>query len=159
MAERISPDRALRICDVCGGVDDHPRHVLAAGVGEIPVNEDNLKKVLADNTLDVDDKARIVADIIDTTTQLRHLDCCRNIGCPDGSCDIIVPHGTNVIGAEMLDHIVNVGAPAFIAIQAQQEADFIAALQSQTPEAIESDTPAVEAPAPDITTDTPPAQA
>lgn len=100
--ERISLDRPLRICDVCGGVDDHPRHVLAAGIGEIPVNQANLAKVLGDDSLSADDKARIVADIVDTTTQLRHMDCCRSVGCPDGSCNSL-PEG--LTGAALVEHI------------------------------------------------------
>jgi hypothetical protein len=97
--ERISPDRKLRICDVCGGVDDHPRHVLAAGLGEIPVNEANLAKVLADDSLTAEEKAAIVADIVDTTTQLRHLDCCTTVGCPDGTCN---RHSNDLKGGELL---------------------------------------------------------
>ena len=100
--ERISPDRALRICDVCGGVDDHPRHTLAAGQGEIPVNQANLAKVLDDTSLSTADKARIVADIVDTTTQLRHMDCCRQVGCPDGTCNTL-PAGLS--GSALLEHI------------------------------------------------------
>jgi hypothetical protein len=99
--ERISSDRPLRICDVCGGVDDHPRHVLAAAVGEIPVNQENLSKVLADDSLSPDDKAAIVADIVDTTTQLRHMDCCRSVGCPDGTCNAMPA----LKGADLLAHL------------------------------------------------------
>ena len=102
VVERIAPNRALRICDVCGGVDDHPRHILAAGVGEIPVNQENLAKVLADESLAPEDKARIVADIVDTTTQLRHMDCCTNVGCPDGTCN---RHSNDLKGGALLDAI------------------------------------------------------
>jgi len=101
--ERISPDRPLRICDVCGGVDDHPRHLVAAALGEIPVNQANLAKVLADNSLDPDTKAAIVADIVDTTTQYRHFDCCTNVGCPDGTCDRLP---NSLTGTALLDAIL-----------------------------------------------------
>ena len=140
MAERISPDRPLRICDVCGGVDDHARHVLAAGVGEIPVNQENLSKVLADTTLDPDTKAALVADIIDTTTQLRHIDCCRNIGCPDGTCNIVLPAHVALTGAEQLEYIQTTGQEAIQAV--------LAAAEAATPESVESALPAAEDPAP-----------
>lgn len=29
------PDRPMRYCDVCGGLDDHPRHVHAAPAGVV----------------------------------------------------------------------------------------------------------------------------
>lgn len=141
MAERISPDRPLRICDVCGGVDDHARHVLAAGVGEIPVNQENLSRVLADDSLDPDTKAALVADIIDTTTQLRHIDCCRNVGCPDGTCNIILPAHVSLTGAEQLEYITTTGVEAMDAVIAAAEA-------AASPEAIEDQAPEfVETPA------------
>lgn len=31
--ERISEDRPLRICDICGQTDDHPRHVVGLADG------------------------------------------------------------------------------------------------------------------------------
>lgn len=99
--ERIASDRPLRICDVCGGVDDHPRHMLAASPGEIPVNQANLSKVLADESLDPDTKAAVIADIVDTTTQLRHMDCCRLTGCPDGTCNSL----PSLTGAALMSHI------------------------------------------------------
>lgn len=83
-------DRPLRICDVCGGVDDHPRHVLAAAVGEIPVNSEHAKAVLAMSDLSEEERQKLVDDIFDTSTQLRHMDCCAQVGCPDGSCDEII---------------------------------------------------------------------
>lgn len=105
MPELISDDRAarpLRICDVCGVVDDHPRHLHSAGAGEIEVNGANLRRVLADDSLDADTKARIVEDIVDTTTQLRHPQCCKAVGCPDGSCNLLPD---DLHGAALLEHI------------------------------------------------------
>jgi hypothetical protein len=104
--ERISLDRPLRICDVCGQVDDHPRHLVAAALGEIPVNQENLSRVLADASLDTDTKAALIADIVDTTTQDRHFDCCTNVGCPDGTCD---RHPNELTGTALLEAILAEG--------------------------------------------------
>ena len=79
------------------------RSVLAAAPGEIPVSQANLSKVLADETLDPDTKAAIIADIVDTTTQQRHMDCCTTVGCPDGTCD---RHPNSLTGGALLDAIL-----------------------------------------------------
>jgi hypothetical protein len=95
-------DRPMRICDVCGQVDNHPRHTLTASLGEIPVNQANLARVLGMTDLTDEVKAAIVADIVDTTTQLRHFDCCTNVGCPDGTCN---NHSNALVGAALLADI------------------------------------------------------
>jgi len=116
-AETAGP---LRICDVCGGVDAFPRHMLAAPQGAIPVNQANLVKLMDDQTLSSVDRARIVADIIDTTTQLRHHDCCRKVGCPDGTCNLIPASITD--HAEIQDHILSGALTAAHEVVQSQEA-------------------------------------
>ena len=118
VVERISPDRPLRICDVCGGVDDHPRHALAAARGEIPVNQANLAKVMDDTALSTEDRARIIADIVDTTTQLRHMECCARVGCPDGTCNTI-PAGLS--GTALLEHITGEPVASIVEVAAPVE--------------------------------------
>ena len=80
--------RPLRICDVCGQVDDHPRHLVMYAPDTVPVNQEHLASVIAMDGVSAEDKASIIADIIDTTTQYRHMDCCRSLGCvPEGAED------------------------------------------------------------------------
>jgi hypothetical protein len=33
MSENIGDGRPIRLCDVCGGMDDHPRHMVASPDG------------------------------------------------------------------------------------------------------------------------------
>lgn len=78
----IGGDRPLRVCDLCGGVDDHPRHVI--GGYEIttfePPSDAIVGKVL--DTAPVEHRARLLRELQDTSSQDRHLDCCREYGCP-----------------------------------------------------------------------------
>lgn len=71
------PDvRPLRYCDVCGELDDHPRHVVSvpAGTpGAVPSQEflDSLPP----------GPVSAVAQLIAPTTVIRHLNCCADAGC------------------------------------------------------------------------------
>lgn len=37
----------------------------------------------------------------------RHLDCCRDAGCPDGSCDVILGNKNPGPGEKMLKHVLS----------------------------------------------------
>lgn len=81
----------IRVCDVCGQFDDHPRHVFADATDSFPLNEDHLNAALAAEGITVEERAFLVKQIMDTTEQARHMDCCREVGCPTGDCNN-VPH-------------------------------------------------------------------
>lgn len=108
--------RPLRICDLCGGLDDHPRHVIAQAPGSVPVSREHLAAVLGDTSLDAETKTQLAVDITDTSIQQRHMDCCREAGCPDGSCDAIAATGAESLrGEALLKHLTsgkidNIGA-------------------------------------------------
>lgn len=71
------PDRLLRLCDVCGGLDDHPRDVsfvLPDSPGSVP--DQDFLNALPQNT-----PPRAVAELMDPTTLIRHIDCCASRGC------------------------------------------------------------------------------
>ena len=113
--DRLPPDvdgegneipRPMRICDVCGQVDDHPRHIVAFPPDTLPVNQAQLAAVLDMDWLTSEERAKIVADIVDTSTQLRHMDCCTTVGCPDGTCDV---HSNDLTGAALLAEILGGG--------------------------------------------------
>lgn len=93
-------DRPLRICDECGQVDDHPRHLVGFAPDTLPVNQEHITNVLAMDLPD-DVKAKIVVDIADTSTQYRHMDCCRAAGCPTGECNAL----PDLKGEALLAHI------------------------------------------------------
>lgn len=95
----IGEGRALRVCDLCGQVDDHPRHVLAGGDPDVypkPTPE-LIRKVMEGAPKDEAD--RLIAELLDTGTTDRHMDCCREAGCPTGDCDQV----PDLRGGELLD--------------------------------------------------------
>jgi hypothetical protein len=89
-----------RVCDICGGVDDHPRHSFAGVLeGEWAVDQSlratvtaNVERLYDSGSVTFDEAAAIVSSFDDTTSTDRHIDCCAANGCPkngtlDG-CDI-----------------------------------------------------------------------
>ena len=94
MSDLIGGGRPLRVCDLCGAVDDHPRHVLSGGDGWPRPDRTIVDKVMA--AAPADQRARLVDELLDTGVSDRHMDCCRAAGCPDGTCN------TQTAGAEML---------------------------------------------------------
>lgn len=90
------PDRPLRFCDICGGLDDHPRHVklVPAGTpGAVP----------ADEFLDAlqPGPPKAVAQLLDPTTVIRHMDCCSANGCT--TCTATEAHIGGLRGQELID--------------------------------------------------------
>jgi hypothetical protein len=110
MAANIGEGRVLRVCDLCGGVDDHPRHVIAGTERDAFTrpSDEVLNKVL--DAAPADDRARLVNDLLDTTSSDRHLDCCAAAGCPTGTCGPQVAGATGT-GRKMLDHLMNQDDP------------------------------------------------
>jgi hypothetical protein len=69
-------ERPLRLCDVCGQLDDHPRHVQSArGTAALPSREFL-------ESLGTDVPATAIAQLMNPNTTVRHLDCCAAEGCP-----------------------------------------------------------------------------
>lgn len=110
MAANIGEGRVLRVCDLCGGVDDHPRHVIAGTERDAFTRppDEILNKVL--DAAPAEDRARLVNDLLDTTSSDRHLDCCAAAGCPSGTCGPQVA-GAPGTGKKMLNHLMNQDDP------------------------------------------------
>lgn len=115
----IGNGRLVRVCDLCGGVDDHPRHSIAGtlrknlvtgeservGDGMFPAPDDDMiGKVIAASP--EADRVRLLRDLMDTSSSDRHLDCCAADGCPDGTCGPQVAGSTGT-GQKMLDHVMS----------------------------------------------------
>lgn len=49
-----------------------------------------------------DDHPRHVLAMADGSTQTRHMDCCREAGCPDGSCDEVTAGAEDLRGDELV---------------------------------------------------------
>lgn len=95
--------RPVRGCDVCGGVDDHPRHVFAHAPGD-GVTSAEVAVIMLDNA-SADDRAAIMAHVKDDSTVMRHMDCCRTAGCPDGSCNIVTAGAESKRGDALVKHL------------------------------------------------------
>lgn len=106
MAANIGEGRVLRVCDLCGGVDDHPRHVIAGTERDAFArpSDEILNRVL--DAAPAEDRARLVNDLIDTSSSDRHLDCCAAAGCPTNTCGVQVV-GAPGTGQAMLDHVMS----------------------------------------------------
>lgn len=105
-ADSIGNGHALRVCDVCGGVDDHPRHVLAGGVPGVyqAPTADVVRKVMkAAPAAELD---RLLGDLLDTSSSDRHMDCCREAGCPNGLCDAVTAGAETKRGSALLRHLI-----------------------------------------------------
>lgn len=119
----IGNGRVLRVCDLCGQVDDHPRHSIAGTIPRNPItgesfpdrvvggfpgpSDDIIAKVLA--SAPEGERARLIRDLMDTTTSDRHIDCCAAAGCPDDLCSRQVQGADGKTGKAMLGHLMGLG--------------------------------------------------
>lgn len=96
-----------RVCDLCGGVDDHPRHSFAGVIpGEHTVDESlrpivtaNVEALYDGGSVTFEEAAGIVSSYDDTTSSDRHIDCCAAAGCPlDGTLDGCSPRAAKANG-------------------------------------------------------------
>lgn len=84
----IGGGRPLRACALCGQVDDHPRHVLGRTVAaRLPRPPEAVVARVVDAVAGIPDGPRILRELLGERGAYRHLDCCREAGCPDGSCN------------------------------------------------------------------------
>lgn len=97
--------RPVRMCDVCGGVDDHPRHVFGHAPGDGASSNDVAAKALS--AAPDDAKAAIIGQIRDDQTTMRHMDCCREAGCPDGTCNRVTTGAEDLRGTDLVEHLTS----------------------------------------------------
>jgi hypothetical protein len=98
--------RPLRVCDLCGQVDDHPRHVFAAlpGTEFEAADQGLIDRLVADDSIPRAALVDAVASLRDTTVQIAHMDCCAASGRCDGSCQVALKAaGGN--GATLVQHL------------------------------------------------------
>jgi hypothetical protein len=71
-------ERPLRFCDVCGGLDDHSRHVISGVQGGIGKPDDATLK-----GFDFAGATPYAVELLlNPTVRVRHVDCCAAEGCP-----------------------------------------------------------------------------
>jgi hypothetical protein len=54
---------------------------------------------------------RHVVGMDDGTDQTRHLQCCAQVGCPDGSCDTLMAEAGDISGDELIDFLTSQPPP------------------------------------------------
>ena len=112
----IGGGRILRVCDLCGGVDDHPRHVIAGSeTGSLPASSGvALRKVLAAVAdLPEDEQDRLLNDLMDTSSSDRHYDCCATAGCPHNLCGPLLAGAKGKTGKALLTHLASIDVKSF----------------------------------------------
>jgi hypothetical protein len=98
----MAETRPVRGCDICGKVDDHPRHVIGVVDGGVP-SDDIVNKIIEAGA-----DAAAIRQVLDPATTIRHMDCCAGAGCPDGSCNTIhaLTKGDKTLkGNDLLKHL------------------------------------------------------
>lgn len=70
-------ERPLRLCDVCGQLDDHPRHVQ----GLPPGSTDGTPTKEFLDSLAPGAPVSAIAELLNPLTIVRHMDCCAAQGC------------------------------------------------------------------------------
>lgn len=68
-------DRPLRYCDICGGLDDHPRHVIAVPEGVVTRPSEEFLAGLERGPFEA------VYGLMNERALIRHIDCCAAAGC------------------------------------------------------------------------------
>lgn len=107
MTTSAAAARPVRLCETCGQVDDHPRHVHGTADGASPVDPTLVATALKEHAGDDAAVAAILKQVQDTSTQTKHLDCCAADGCPDGSCNQIVAAAGDAKGAKLVKHLTS----------------------------------------------------
>jgi hypothetical protein len=97
----IGEGRPLRGCSICALIDDHPRHSISKTVASRLLVVDPAVIDITKASAPAGEVERIVAELIGVRGTYRHIDCCRRVGCPDGSCDK-VPE--DLRGADLLGY-------------------------------------------------------
>ena len=105
LTEAVAP-RPKRECDVCFGFDDAPRHVVGlSGEEPIKITEEQMAIFRSNVDLNTNEGANALSSLIDRTTQYRHMDCCRSVGCPDGSCYRVTAGAEDLRNDELVAHL------------------------------------------------------
>lgn len=102
--------RPMRPCDACGQVDNHPRHVWDHPPGGGATPADLAEAMIARAPEEY--RGLVEAHVRDDRTTMRHMDCCREAGCPDGTCDTVTAGAEELKGSDLVEHIqTNFAAP------------------------------------------------
>jgi hypothetical protein len=101
--------RPPRVCDLCGGVDDHPRHSFGGPLTGVfpPPSDEVVDKVL--DAAPSEHRGRLLRELMDTSSIDLHKDCCRAVGCPTGECDEELNEVGDLRGLELAEALTERG--------------------------------------------------
>jgi hypothetical protein len=109
VSANIGQGRVVKVCDLCAGVDDHPRHVIVGAIPGAQVvaqpTEDMVDRVI--EAAPNGDRARLLRDLMDTSSSEHHVDCGAAAGCY--SCGLQAVGAPGRPGAPMLKHLTSLG--------------------------------------------------
>lgn len=102
-----NPAPALRVCDACGQVDDHPRHTLSGAdpEGVTRPTQGVIATVLGGDYRD--DVKALAIDQLNEPGLYLHMDCCRARGCPTGECDSQTAGAEDLRGDDLRTHLMS----------------------------------------------------
>lgn len=104
-SDKMGPGFRLRVCDLCGGVDNHPRHVVAGGLPDLfPRARGVIVQAVIKNA-PAAELEKLLGELLDTSSSDRHMDCCREADCPDGSCHLWTRGAEAKRGKALLTHL------------------------------------------------------
>lgn len=105
------PSAVRRVCDLCGKIDTAPRHRIAFAPGDaLAPTEAMVAGVLASGE-DPKVIAAAVAELYDTSIRSAHMDCCKDNGCFDGTCNAVFEKaGSKVLQDDKLRTYLTSGA-------------------------------------------------
>lgn len=98
-------DRLKRLCDSCGGYDDGPRHIVASTPDTNVASPEFIQQVTA--AASPDELPQLIADLMDTSSVMKHMECCDSDGCPDGSCTVVRAGAESLKGADLVAHLTS----------------------------------------------------
>lgn len=103
--------RPPRVCDLCGGVDTDPRHSFGGPLANTFRNapDDVVDKVLANAEQYPEHRSRLLRELMDTGSLDLHKDCCRDAGCPTGTCAEELDEVGDLRGSELRDALTDRG--------------------------------------------------
>jgi len=93
-------ERPLRFCDICGGLDDHPRHVTQLAADS--TDGEPSQELLADLNMGAAD-VYAVKQLSDPTLTVRHMDCCAANGCE--TCSATEKENKGLRGQKLINHL------------------------------------------------------
>lgn len=98
------PPRPLRFCDLCGGLDDHPRHVTDYHPDEEVAGKPDDEWLAGVDLSGAPIEA--VQQLLSGNKRVRHMDCCAAQGCP--TCLDTEAENSGLRGQELIDHLAEV---------------------------------------------------